>query len=531
MQVTVLGHAGFLVETEHAVVVADPWLSPRGAFESSWMQFPRNHDLAPRVRETLERSPKRRFLYLSHEHRDHFDPEFLASLSRKDVSVVIGAFRRRALHEMLRGLGFTDITVLADGQKVDFPGGHLRVYVTDSGLNRDSALLVREGDQSFLDLNDCKIHDRMQEIVAQEGRIDIFTAQFSGAIWHPVCYAYDKKTYQGLSRRKMFGKFEAVARAIEALRPRVYLSSAGPACFLDPDLLPINFEPVNIFPRAQRFFAYLRKRMRGDTPQLVEPMPGDVLDAATGALDPRGEERVTEENLEVYVRAYAARMSWVFEERRRALSGAELTGVHEWLQRELRRKLDHLTMRDRMSMPLYVCLAEKPRELIRVDGKANRVEVVGSIVDEHRHSLVTSAANLAPMLAGRMTWDELLLSLRFRIERTPDLYDAILHGYLAVEAEDLPAFCDSVREVEDRTERTRVRAGGKVWSVLRFCPHQGADLTQAWVQDDRFLVCPRHRWRFDLEEGGDCRVNGASLCARAAGEGEAPRTPVIEHVA
>ncbi|HZH76914.1 MAG TPA: MBL fold metallo-hydrolase, partial [Archangium sp.] len=77
MQITFLGHAGFLVETQHALVVVDPWLSPQGAFDSAWMQFPRNHQLAPMVREKLESSTKERFLYISHEHKDHYDPDFL----------------------------------------------------------------------------------------------------------------------------------------------------------------------------------------------------------------------------------------------------------------------------------------------------------------------------------------------------------------------------------------------------------------------------------------------------------------------
>ena len=51
MQIGYLGHAGFVVETEGAVVVADPWVSRHGAFGSSWMQLPQNHHLAPLVRQ------------------------------------------------------------------------------------------------------------------------------------------------------------------------------------------------------------------------------------------------------------------------------------------------------------------------------------------------------------------------------------------------------------------------------------------------------------------------------------------------
>ncbi len=97
MQVTYLGHAGFCIETAAAVVVMDPWLSPEGAFDAAWFQFPRNHHLAPEVRRTLQESDKECFIYVSHEHHDHFDPGFLASLPNEKLTYVVPHFERDAL--------------------------------------------------------------------------------------------------------------------------------------------------------------------------------------------------------------------------------------------------------------------------------------------------------------------------------------------------------------------------------------------------------------------------------------------------
>jgi acyl-CoA synthetase (AMP-forming)/AMP-acid ligase II len=97
MQITFLGHAGFLVETAGALVVADPWLSATGAFDSAWMQLPQNHHLADALRARLEETDKACFLYVSHEHRDHFDPDLLATLPIGKITAVIPRFRRAAL--------------------------------------------------------------------------------------------------------------------------------------------------------------------------------------------------------------------------------------------------------------------------------------------------------------------------------------------------------------------------------------------------------------------------------------------------
>ncbi|HKC60138.1 MAG TPA: MBL fold metallo-hydrolase [Myxococcales bacterium] len=160
MQIGYLGHAGFVVETEGAVVVADPWVSRHGAFASAWMQLPQNHHLAPLVRRKLEDPRKPRFVYVSHEHGDHFDREFLASVGRRDFTAVVPRFRRTEMVERLRATGCA-VIACADGETVPIPGGYLRLFVQDGGLNRDSGLLVKADGRTFLDLNDTvrKIED------------------------------------------------------------------------------------------------------------------------------------------------------------------------------------------------------------------------------------------------------------------------------------------------------------------------------------------------------------------------------------
>lgn len=530
MQITFLGHAGFLVETQHALVVIDPWLSPLGAFDSAWMQFPRNHQLAPLVREKLETSSKERFLYISHEHKDHYDPDFLNTLTKRDFTVVIGRFRRTALREDFEAYGPKRIITCEDQQEVPIKGGYLKLYLTDTGTNRDSALLIQADGKSFLNLNDCKIHDRLPAIVAEEGPIDVFTAQFSGAIWHPTCYDYSREEYVEHSRQKRASKFEAVARAIETVQPRAYLASAGPACFLDPSLFHINLEPVNIFPRASELFTFLHHRLAGKTPRLLEPMPGDVLDAGVADLISLAPERVTDQNVSQYLRSYAALQTRVFRERRRNLMLEEVDRIHLRLREEMQNKLDVFSLADRVTMPLYLGLIELPGQLIRVDFRTRKVEVVSEVRDLSRYTLISSAADIVRVLDRKLNWEDFLLSFRFRASRSPDVYDATLHNFLAAEVEDLRAMCEGVIATESRKERTVVTAGGQRYAINRYCPHQGADLKEGWVEEERYLVCPRHRWRFDLKAEGVCPTNGCSIKAEPlpSNKEDEKRTPSPE---
>jgi UDP-MurNAc hydroxylase len=40
-----------------------------------------------------------------------------------------------------------------------------------------------------------------------------------------------------------------------------------------------------------------------------------------------------------------------------------------------------------------------------------------------------------------------------------------------------------------------------------------ADLEHSWQTDGRYVVCPRHGWRFDLQNGGKCMHNNDTINA------------------
>ncbi|MES2274753.1 MAG: Rieske (2Fe-2S) protein [Bacteroidota bacterium] len=42
---------------------------------------------------------------------------------------------------------------------------------------------------------------------------------------------------------------------------------------------------------------------------------------------------------------------------------------------------------------------------------------------------------------------------------------------------------------------------GKVYALANKCPHAGEDLSGGWCTDEKKLVCPYHRFSYDLETG------------------------------
>src|SRR6188768_1998647 len=118
MVITFLGHAGFIVETPTTIIIADPWLNKTGAFEGGWFQFPRNHHLDQLVKDKLSETGKQKFIYISHEHKDHFDRPFLNTLVDYSFSFVIPRYRRDHFYKEVKELYPQPILLMEDGQKL-----------------------------------------------------------------------------------------------------------------------------------------------------------------------------------------------------------------------------------------------------------------------------------------------------------------------------------------------------------------------------------------------------------------------------
>lgn len=513
MRITFLGHAGFCVESARTIVVMDAWLSPMGAFDSAWFQFPRNHHLAAYVQEKLADSRRERFLYVSHEHKDHLDVAFLNSLIARDFTVVIPDFRRDYLKARFAEYECNKVVCCSEGETVETPDGSLTLYLDDSELNRDSAILVKADGRSFLNLNDCRIFDALPMIGQEHGPIDVFACQFSGAGWHPTCYEYPRETYESIARRKMMAKFQSVAQGIRALEPRLYLPSAGPPCFLDPGLVRLNFERVNIFPRAWQLIEFLDRKVRNSATSWPELMPGDVVDAEVDSRVYEASQRVTPQNYKDYVRDYAADYELLFSERQRRYASRNGAGMLlKRLEEALVSKLEPLTLHDRVQTPLYFRLDDMDR-MLRVDFPSKRVDLATGIEDSDYYSITAPSWEVERVLDGKITWDDFSLSFRMHLNREPDMYQTLMQGFLRLEPEDMNWFCAKLLNIENNQERIVIEAGGKRYAVDRYCPHQGGDLGWGWVEDGRFLTCPRHQWQFDLEKDGEARKNVGSIHA------------------
>jgi UDP-MurNAc hydroxylase len=294
----------------------------------------------------------------------------------------------------------------------------------------------------------------------------------------------------------------------------MYLPSAGPPCFLDPILFHLNFELINIFPRAPKFLTYLKERLN-ESYQVYAPeiVPGDIIDVAKCNFAYRKSERASEDKFDSYIRLYAAKYEKFFKEREYNYSQQQIVYIIDRLRQVLEDKLSYFTMNECVERSLYIQLQDAPKRVLCVNFQEQRVEETSEVPESNYYLLTSPSWQIAHVLNGKLTWEDFALTFRMRLTREPDNYETLIQGFLILESEDLKRFCENLKEIKSNTERITVDAGGCRYSVDKLCPHQGAELSEGWIEEDRYLVCSRHRWRYDLQNHGLCETSHDSINA------------------
>ena len=107
------------------------------------------------------KNKKEVFLYISHEHQDHFDLETLNIIKSYVNMCLIPNYYDKFLKNSLDKLGLhtkelNDLEVFKFN-KQDF----IQLMILDTGINHDSTAFIKLKNKTFLNQNDCKNFDRL----------------------------------------------------------------------------------------------------------------------------------------------------------------------------------------------------------------------------------------------------------------------------------------------------------------------------------------------------------------------------------
>lgn len=532
MQVTSVGHAGFHIKTTAGSILCDPWVNP--AYFGSWFPFPDNTELDWDALGDCD------YLYVSHLHKDHFDPATLSAHVNKDATVLLPDYPVPDLRRELETLGFTTFIETEDSVKFRITGREFQVAPQSAprigeldimiialrapadGPIGDSGLVVSDGETTCFNMNDARPVD-MDVLHDAFGSIDIHLLQYSGAIWYPMVYDIPTRTKANFGKQKRQRGMDRARSYIDQVDATWVVPSAGPPVFLDEALRYLNDDrgdEGNIFPDQITFLEQMRLHDAENgtgRQQGLLMIPGSVADVRGSELTlthPSDPATIFDNKAE-YIEKMAQRLAPVLEAEK--ASWATITPTDPPLLEPLRELFEPLMRKsdlicDGIGYPVGLVLGAKgdpDAETVVLDFPARTVRAPGDKDGKYRYGF-----RIAPELVRTVLRDNepdwvnsIFLSTRFEAWRIGG-YNEFLYTFFKCLTDERIAYADGwFAEAHDDTASTELVG----WEVQRRCPHLKADLSKFGVVEGEKLTCNLHGWQWDLPTGRCLTSKGHEL--------------------
>lgn len=509
MDVEILGQASTLAHAPGGVrLLTDPWFSGP-AHLAAWYPVP--HLRGAALERMRAQAGTATHLYVSHAHEDHFDLPFLRTLPR--MTLLVGAFASSRFREAIESLAsLHEVRWCADGERVALAPDVAATIHLEKPLWRTNSVLVLDAPGGrYVDANDCGLSTGLLASIRDERPAALFgyTLNFAANGW-PFPYlrgsVAERRGPIAALRDEIVGGFRA---AIDTLRPSTSFAFAGPVTYADPTSAFLDEAPEALDWRPMIAELEGPVPVRWPAPGSRFQLVGDRVGhevvlgweahlVAPPRVDPRTDE------------VLAAPVP----------SDAELFAATERLAARLTSLVKRLPSRATPTtlvfsiVPSLDVIEEAPTQRIAIrPGEPARVLALDAALPSPRLEISTLASIVVSFCEARCDLDALLVSLRARFAREPDAFDGRLHELLRFGHDE-----GSVEAME-RAERGAgvtpaetcvVERNGERFRIARHCPHEGERLDAATFDAAGNLVCPRHRWAFDLSTGrcvrGDKRV-------------------------
>ena len=111
-------------------------------------------------------------------------------------------------------------------------------------------------------------------------------------------------------------------------------------------------------------------------------------------------------------------------------------------------------------------------------------------------------------------WQDIYLSLREKVTEKPATFNNFNNIFLFSDTSNIrKGFLSTLNINNERITKINPHTKKK-FTMTRYCPHNGGDLINAEINENGQLICPRHGWKFDLNNNGKCIANNASIKVR-----------------
>ena len=180
--ISLINHASVKIDIDNVSIISDPWYEG-AAFHKGWKLI---YELPnEKLKKYFEKAD---YVYISHEHPDHFSPGFFLNkenkliFKEKNIKVLFQETKDKRVATFLKKNGYEVIEV--PNNKFINLKNKVKIKIVKFGYI-DSALIIEGPNEKILNLNDCPLNEieKMKEFRKKHGRFDLLLTQFSYAAW------------------------------------------------------------------------------------------------------------------------------------------------------------------------------------------------------------------------------------------------------------------------------------------------------------------------------------------------------------
>ena len=253
MKVTYFVNAMLYFEGAQTTVLCDPWVTFDRSSSSGLYNFPE----CGLTRDDV-RSLAPDYIYITHTHADHFDPETL-SLFDRSTPILVAWYENNFTERNIRNLGFTDIRVVDPVAGIPLNGDdHCWLEANAIYPDVDSLGVFRIDGQTVLNANDnpfdeaqcASLHERF-------GSVDLACVPFAFQGPYPAFYDNLSDAEKlAVAAEKAERNYAILHRFCETLAPKRYFPFAAGAVYGGAKALDYPFYGVGT---AEDAVAYARE--------------------------------------------------------------------------------------------------------------------------------------------------------------------------------------------------------------------------------------------------------------------------------
>lgn len=297
MRLQYISSACVLIEDNGVKILCDPWLVD-GAYLDSWFHY-------PPLKFQPEQFNDVDFIYISHIHPDHFDPNTLNRMNKK-IPIIINNYVSKFLKKNIEEIGFK-VTEFNHNERIHLKNNlHLNVLAADAcnpqlcaqfigcavmettfgATQIDSMCVIDNEKEVVINVNDCPwelANFSAKLIMNQYDHVDLLLTGYSGAGAYPQCFDLPDEEKEKEAQNKKTKFLTYGENYVNLFQPKFFLPFAG-RYTLGGKLSKLNKYRGN--PELDEAFNYFSKSSKIDhnKSKCIILNPGDFFDITTGKM-------------------------------------------------------------------------------------------------------------------------------------------------------------------------------------------------------------------------------------------------------